>query len=148
VRDNINTAPYPDALDRLVKACKYREGWRFYMRDEDRGQGSSGLTLTIVIDGVDTYNPSERIRVRHLFPVPPAAYNEQSWRRWLFDRVLEVERHEACEFFQIDGARPYAPNHGPGNDPYIIFELGTLQDKRTNFLGETRDQDAPLEGRF
>lgn len=147
-RVNTNAAPYPEALERLVEACSYREGWLFYMRDEDRGQGSRGLTLTIVIDGFDTYNPTERMRVRHLFPVPPAAYNEQSWRRWLFDRVLKVERHEAAEFFQIDGKRPYAPHHGPGCDPYLIFEVGTTQEQRTNFLGEERGQDAPLEGKF
>jgi hypothetical protein len=85
------------------------------------------------------YNPDTEIRVQHLFPVPPAAYDERSWRRWMFERVLEVERHEAAEFFVIDGERPYAPHHGPGNDPYIIFEVGSDVDRRTNFRGEVDD---------
>ncbi len=58
-------------------------------------------------------------------PVPPAAYNERSWKRWLFEQILLVERHEAAEFFQVDGDRPFAPYHHDGNDPYIVFELST-----------------------
>ena len=52
--------------------------------------------------------------------------------------ITEVERHEACEFFQIDGERPYAPHHGPGNDPYIVFDHGTDEDVRTSFRGEVK----------
>jgi hypothetical protein len=138
------TAPWPTELEWLVKACKYREGWKFILKpDSDRGQNSNGTTLEIIIDCVDTYAPDEDIRIRHLFIVPAASYNMRSWRRWLFDRILDVEKHEAMEFFQIDGARPYAPNHGPGHDPYIIFEEGTTQEKRTSYLGEERSTDSP-----
>lgn len=31
--------------------------------------------------------------------------------------------------------RPYAPSHGPGNDPYLIREIGTVEDVETSFLG-------------
>lgn len=80
--------------------------------------------------------PRPPYRVNHYLPVPPAAYDERSWRRWLLDQVLLVERHEACEFFEVDGERSYAPSHGPGNDPYIIREVGTDEDRRTSFRGE------------
>lgn len=40
----------------------------------------------------------------------------------MLDRIHDVEIHEMCEFFVLDGARPYAPNHGDGRDPYTIFE--------------------------
>lgn len=119
-------APYPEILASLVERLSYRKGWSFELRDIDRGQGSEGLTFMVLGTYPNTYRPDEQIRVYHYyFPVPPAAYDERSWRRWLFDRLLEVERHEAMEFFQIDGERPYAPHHGPGNDPYIVFEHGT-----------------------
>jgi hypothetical protein len=36
-------------------------------------------------------------------------------------------------------ARPYAPSHGPGNDPYMIREYGTDLDRRTKFTGEVDD---------
>ncbi len=61
-------------------------------------------------------------------PVPPASYNKRSWQRWLFDQILLVERHETMEFFTIDEEKPYSPNHGPGNDPYIVAELTIDQD--------------------
>lgn len=135
---NHNQAPYPLALARLVDDLKYRQGWSFRLGWLDRGQGSAGLTLTILIHCEDSYHPDKWKYVNHFFPVPPAAYDERSWRRWLFDRVLDVETHEAMEFFTIDGRKPYAPSHGPGNDPYMIREVGTDEDQRTSFRGEVK----------
>jgi hypothetical protein len=134
--DNFNAGPFPTELAELVEACTYRPDWLVNLRDMDRGQGSRGLTLVITTATVDTYNPEKPIWVNHLFPVPPAAYDARSWRRWLFEQFLLVEKHECMEFFQIGGERPYAPSHGPGNDPYIVRELGTELDQRTNFRGE------------
>jgi hypothetical protein len=145
-------APYPAVLADLVGCLRYKAGWRFSLADLDRGQGSKGLTLVINITGPDTYHPENRISVNHYMLVPPAAYDRRSWRRWLFDQVLLVELHEAMEFFVLvdmpgylgqDGKqyeltqRPYAPSHGPGNDPYMIREPdGTDLDRRTKFTGE------------
>jgi len=133
-------APHPTFLQWLVDdAIEYKLGWRFTLADIDRDQGSKGLTLVINITGQNTYHHEQSISVNHYFPVPPAAYDMRSWRRWLFEQILLVERHEACEFFIIDGDRPYAPSHGPGNDPYLIRELGTDLDRRTSFRGEVND---------
>jgi hypothetical protein len=133
-------APDATILRLLVKQLSYRPGWMFQLSDIDRGQGSVGTTLVVTSLGYNSYHPErgETYRVHHYFPVPPAAFDARSWRRWLLDRLLEVERHEACEFFQLDGERPYAPHHGPGNDPYIIFEHGTDEDIRTSFRGEIK----------
>lgn len=129
--ENANRAPYPHELQALVDVCKLDPGWSVFLDpDLDRGQGSQGLTLVILTRGFDTYHP-ERGRaygVRHYFPVPPAAYDRRSWQRWLFDRYLDVLTHEGCEFFQVDGKRPYAPSHGDGNDPYMIRERGSDTD--------------------
>lgn len=129
---------HPEILDTLVKRCVYRPGWTLVLKNIDRGQGSVGLTLVITTLGRDSYNPEagDVYRVNHFMPVPPAAYNEQSWRRWLFEQLLLVERHECCEFFKIDGKRPYAPHHGPGNDPYVVFERGTDEEARTMYTGK------------
>lgn len=134
---NGNTAPYPHELRDLVEKCAYRDGWMIRLVDDlDRGQGSRGMTVVITTSVVNTYRPDERMRVNHYFPVPPAAYDRRSWQRWLFEQFHLVELHECAEFFQIDGARPYAPSHGPGNDPYLIREIGTDVDQRTTFRGE------------
>jgi hypothetical protein len=132
--------PYPEALARVVASATYRPGWTFELAEIDRGQGSRGLTLTVISQGYDTYHPDrgETYRVQHLVPVPPAAFDERAWRRWLLERLIEIETHEACEFLVIDGARPFAPNHGPGRDPYVVLELGSVEDAETRFTGERR----------
>ena len=68
--------------------------------------------------------------------VPAAAYDERSWRRWLFEQVSLVERHETMEFFQIGDDKPFAPSHGFGQNPYLVRELGTEQDRRMSFRNE------------
>lgn len=129
-------APFPQVLADLVKDLNYARDWRFSMTNMDRGQGSSGLTLIINIHEPDSYNPDRTISVNHYFPVPPAAYDMRSWRRWLFECIMLVHRHEAMENFKIGDERPYAPSHGPGNDPYMVREIGTLVDQKTSFTGE------------
>jgi hypothetical protein len=136
-------APDPGPLRSLVAALRYKEGWRFRLQDLDRGQGSAGLTLIIDVTTPDSYRPDKTITVWHYMIVPPAAYNEQSWQRWLLEQILLVERHEACEFFRLEreppspGAlaldRPYAPNHGNGEDPYTVHDLTTDEARRTSF---------------
>ena len=134
------TAPWPDELEELVGKTKLRPGWRIVLYDDyDRGQGSKGLTLVITTDAVDTYNPDQKMRVNHLFPVPPASYDRRSWQWWLFNQFRLVDDHEGMEFFQIDGERPYAPMHGPGNDPYLITVERTDTHRRTNFRGELQE---------
>lgn len=135
-------APYPKALAYLVERLSYRPGWKFRLEDLDRGQGSEGLTLIITTRGFDSYHPErgDGYRVNHYMPVPPAAFNYGSWQRWLFDQCLLVERHEAMEFFTIHDSpgsehavKPYAPNHGHGEDPYIVHDLTTGEARRTSF---------------
>jgi len=180
------TAPYPHRLAELVEQVKYKAKWSFSLDSFDRGQGSEGLTLSIHIITPDAYHPEIPRGVVHYFPVPPAAYDVRSWQRWLFDQILLVESHEACEFFALkdvysfkddslceacnhsvhlhDGrdescadchsdhghrfvvrsedqiyVRPYAPSHGPGNDPYLIREIGTTVDVQTSFRGVLRN---------
>lgn len=129
------TAPYPTLLAGLVNRLRYKEGWQFDLKHLYRGQGSEGLTLVITLTCQDSYHPENRMNVVHYMIVPPAAYDERSWTRWLFDQILLVEQHEACEFFLIEGHRPYAPHHGPGNNCYTIFDHGTAEDAQTTFRG-------------
>jgi hypothetical protein len=134
------SAPYPEVLAALVERLTYRAGWRFALRDLDRGQGSAGLTLVITTLTTNSYHPEQAdYRVNHYMPVPPAAYDERSWRRWLFGQVLLVERHEAMEFFQVGDDKPFAPSHGHGQDPYLVREIGTEEDRRMSFRNELND---------
>lgn len=123
---------------------------------------AGGLTLDIITWGYDSYHrpnqpewpgshfwtsavcsdcgepwPCRRdpYRVHHYRIVPAATFNRESWRRWLLDQCLEVERHEAMEFFDVAGDRPYKPNHGPGHDPYVVREVTTDEARRTSYKG-------------
>jgi hypothetical protein len=78
----------------------------------------------------DSYDVRRVIRVNHSFLVPMATYNEQTWLAWIFDRVKDVETHEAGEFFMMDGVRVYAPHHGNGEDPYRTWFMGDYTDTR------------------
>lgn len=129
-------APDPTELRDLVAKLIHRPRWQFELDHIDRGQGSIGLTLIIAITEPDAYHPGRLRSVVHYFPVPPAAYDRRSWQRWLLDQCMLVSRHEDCEAFTIDGEKPYAPSHGPGNDPYMVREVGTVEDVETSFRGE------------
>lgn len=129
------SAPYPEALALMVKKLVHRPGWTFELHEVDRDQGCVGLTLSIYITTVNSYNHDEIKRIHHLMPVPTAAYDDRSWQRWLFDQCSLVDLHESAEFFTINGTKPYAPSHGPGNNPYLIRELGTEIDIHTDFRG-------------
>jgi hypothetical protein len=129
-------APYPGELADLVRLLRYKDRWRVWLDDMERDPGSGGLTLVIQRYGPDSYHPDRPLPVNHYFPVPPATYNRRSWQMWLFRRVLDVEQHEAAEFFVVDGHRPYAPVHAPGFDPYLVCELATDTERRTSYKGE------------
>jgi hypothetical protein len=125
----------------LIGRLTYREGWEFVRRpDLDRGQGSVGTTVVIYVDAPNSAHPETVIRVAHYMLVPPASYDERSWRRWLFDQIGLVERHERMEFFQMDGKAVYPPAHGPGNDPYLVLEYGSDEDRRMSFRGVLNPQ--------
>ena len=125
-----------DILLSLLDRLSYRASWSFRLaRQLDRGQGSVGDTLIIIVQDENSVRPGELIGVQHFFPVPPAAYNERSWRWWLFQRIGEVEQHERMEFFKLDGKAVYPPAHGPGNDPYLILDYGSDEDRRMSFRG-------------
>lgn len=147
-------APFPKVLADLVADLKYRPGWHFELKDIERDhagvhEGAAGGLTFIGVTGtqwsngyegaMDAYHPDRPRPVYFYFPVPAATYDERSWRRWLFDRLIDVETHEAMEYFQIGNERPYSPSHGPGNDPYMIREVGTNLDKRTAFTGKVND---------
>ena len=137
------SVPYPAALDWLVKHCSYRPRWVVMLyHNYDRGQGSVGTTLIITTATVNSHDHRQPTRVDHLFPVPPAAFDERSWRRWLFECFHQVELHECMEFFEIDGSKPYSPDHKPGRDPYAVVERGTWEDADISFRGERNHPQA------
>jgi hypothetical protein len=128
VTDNTQVGP-PGCADTLVNVLErvtYKPGWEMSVDHvERRGEhldGGEGLTLSIRFPCEDSTRPGETTKLNHLFVVPPAEYSRETWERWLLDCLIEVETHEAMEFFKVDGWAPFFPPHGPrnGSSPYTI----------------------------
>lgn len=105
----------------LVKQVTYKPNWQLYVAFELAGDGSGGWHFFVISDTENSMDPSRRIRVRHGFLIPPASYNRNTWAAWLFERLRDVETHEACEFFRINDVREFAPHHSNGENPYIVW---------------------------
>jgi len=111
-------------LVELVKQVTYKPNWKIYVAYEVADDGAGGWHLFIISSTDDSLNPSWAIRVRHGFLIPPASYNRDTWASWVFDRIRDVETHEAAEFFRINNVREFAPHHGNGENPYIVWHVG------------------------
>jgi hypothetical protein len=77
--------------------------------------------LMIVVRTVNSQPPHGPVTIRHMFRAYDQAWTG-SWLRFLLDCVLAVERHEAMEYFEVGGRKPFFPEHGPGAEPYAIKE--------------------------
>jgi hypothetical protein len=112
-------------LSGLVARVRCKPGWVFNLVDDD-----GALRLVITVAGQDSYSEHQRLRVAHFFPVPTATYNEKSWQRWIFEMCRRVENHELGEWFRVGEGRPFAPLHGPGEDPYTVHEFRDKHEAR------------------
>lgn len=124
-----------DILRALVAHAKCKPGWSFRLREE-----GEALRLIIRVSGYDSAYPDELrpFTVDHCQPVPQATYNEKTWKRWLFEMCRRVENHELGEWFRIGDEQPYAPLHGPGEDPYTVHEFREGADALTTQDGSIR----------
>ena len=134
-RSRTMSANTHDLLRELVPLVTCKPGWRFWLDDDDEG-----FRLVILVPGPDSWDPEDTFNVRHYFPVPMTTWNEKTWRRWIFDCCLDVEKHEMGEWFEIKGVRPFLPSHGPGENPYTIREYRPEIDARVTQDGSIRKE--------
>lgn len=121
-------SPWPyDLVDAVKEFTPKGElsGWRFWLAEENRGQGCHGLTLSIVPNVSDSYHPEEHARTRFTYPVPAASFNRESWEEWLWTCIEETQAHERCEGFVFtkEGGkeyRPFKPAHADGWNPGFV----------------------------
>lgn len=113
-----------DALARVVAEVTYKDAWRVRLENKERPTehmaGSEGLTLCIGAEVPNSTRPGKMTPVEHWMAVPPTSWYRPTWERWVFDQLLLVERHEAMEFYAVNGHKLFFPSHGPGRDPYAI----------------------------
>ena len=125
-----------DILTKLVAQTKCKPGWSFRLHDEE-----GALRLVIRIHGFNNYDDEQPYTVDHYHPVPITTYNEKSWRRWIFEQCLRTMNHEIGESLRFgdDEVRPFAPMHGPGEDPYSVHEIRSIEDALTIQDGTLRE---------
>lgn len=127
-----------DILAKVVEETKCFPNWSFRLIDED-----GDLRLVIRIEGHNNYYPKIPFIVDHYQPVPPTTYNEASWRRWVYEQCRRVMNHEIGEALRFgpDDApiRPFAPMHGPGEDPYTVHEIRPERDALMTQSGSLRE---------
>jgi hypothetical protein len=112
-----------EKLRALVSQLKYKDGWRFYLNQIS----PSGAYLLIDVATQNSLRPGLTINICHHLAIPDIAFaelDEGRWERWLLDQIIKVETHEACEFFEINGERPYFPDHSALGNPYRIERKG------------------------
>lgn len=124
-----------DILRKVVDEAECKPGWFFSLKDED-----GALRLIITLHGTDNYDHSKKFAVNHIHPVPTTTFNEQSWRRWVFEQCIRTMNHEIGEALNFNGIRPFAPMHGPGEDPYTVHEIRPELDANTNQAGKISEK--------
>ncbi len=124
-----------DILRQLVSQARCKPNWSFRLKDEE-----GALRFVVRVAGLDSSQPDHVVpkTIDHYFPVPMATYNEKTWRRWMFERCRGVENHELGEWFRIGSEWPFAPLHGPGEDPYTVHEFRHADDALTTQDGSIR----------
>lgn len=127
----------PEPLDSIVKGIEYMPGWMIYLgTDNENGEAP---VLHIISSTPNSYEHDKPMRVNHSFLVPLATYNERTWKAWIRECYEKVWRHEIGEFLMFDGVREFAPHHGNGENPYIVWHIGDLDDTRVK-AGHDKDE--------
>lgn len=111
--------PYPDLSDDLadleptpltpiLAQLTYKPGWEFktFYRWER-------VYLLIRIEAIDADCPRQTIGLRVEYSLDKYHAESMSNRRlvnWLRERIIESERHEVDEFFQLNGIKVFDPH--------------------------------------
>lgn len=99
----------------VVASLTYKPGWTFKVA------GPSGRFLCVYATTPDSQHPDRSRCTQHQFELP-AVTGHRELVRWIFERLLLCELHEAGEFFAVDGFRPFYPHHQDEGSAYELVE--------------------------
>ena len=94
-------SPDEEPLQRLLNGFTYRPDWSFVIEN-------GVLVVRALV--IDTDNTGKIIPLQFGIGLPSRVRPGFDWTRWLFDQIMEVERHEAQEFFKINGIKVFDPH--------------------------------------
>lgn len=95
-------------LHEFVPKIRYKRGWRFEMMDTAYVFSSGVESLLIHVDTLDS-TTRQRTTITHRIGIP--LLSAMPVDLWILERIIDVERHEAMEFYVIDGVAPFFPDH-------------------------------------
>lgn len=131
-----------ELIEEFLKKFTYKDKWVFGIRPSIPRAFVVGLET---FDSTKEYSYSERkfyelqertlghnpsrfifdtpspFQVAHTFTIPPHTFTDQNeLERYVLDRILDVELHEAMEAFKVLGYAPFFPDHDNVNALYAI----------------------------
>lgn len=137
-----------EPLRALLADLTYKPGWRWRLTEPEgvaeahrlvrQHGGRCGAMLRlghleVQVACQDSINLGD-ILVTHMVAIPAVGFVGEwptaLWRRWLLDTFVGIETHEACEFFALDGERPYWPAHGTVQEPGNPYRVPVQEDER------------------
>lgn len=104
------------ALERLLKHVTYKPGWRLsvmhnlFVESQPFGGVPMSVNVRIDIQTENSARPGSMIQLTSIRPVDVCVYTIEELQAGLFDAVIRMERHEASEFFRVDGVAPFWPH--------------------------------------
>lgn len=100
----------------FVASLAYKPGWRFKLA------GPHTRWLCVYALTANSQAPDRDRLTQHQFEFPDPLPDHRELCRWVYARLLEVERHECAEFLTVGGFRPFFPNHNDEGSPYEHVE--------------------------
>lgn len=101
-----------EPMREFIERVSYKD-WKFEVR-------GLSLVITIRCECSETGLPRT---LAHIFDARVhGEFGDRELRRMVFERIAQIERHEAMEFFKVDGEAPFFPDHTPGKDPYAVID--------------------------
>jgi hypothetical protein len=100
----------------VLPTVTYKPGWAF------RLGGPLGQFVCIHAATVDSNDHARTRSTQHMFELPVEVTDEPAFVRWLFDRLLLCEQHEAGEFFKVAGFARFYPHHQDQGSPYDLVD--------------------------
>lgn len=98
----------PWALSEYLRRVDYKPDYRLSL-NTDLGR----LVVRTTLEAQDSRDPRLRRLIRHDRPIHEGILYEpqEKWPRYLFEHVIMgVERHEAAEWFRVDGEMLFDPH--------------------------------------
>ncbi len=94
-----------DMLCAFLLKFTYKPGWTF-----QPFLNAWGPAVDIRAAVIDCDDHDKPIIITLQFDIPHHIPDDMYLMRWLRSKIMEVERHEADEFFQFDGVKIFDPH--------------------------------------